>query len=92
MSFRYLLKSIKLVPYCYRILIANISIGKWRLFVTCGFDSLFLISAHAKAYLNRDDFVIGIYSFKRGVYRTVPSAIYSLLVYDYIIELRFGVI
>ena len=44
MCFKYLLKSIEFVSYCYCRFIANISIGKWGPVVTSGFVFLFLIS------------------------------------------------
>ena len=56
---------------CYLISIANISIVKQRLSIYSGFGCLHRIPAEAQTYLYRDNWVVGIHSFKRGKWLTV---------------------
>ena len=53
------------------------------------FHPFYLVSALTQSYLCRDNFVIKIYSFKRGVRLTVQSVIHPLLVYKDIICLLY---
>ena len=71
MSFRCLRKSIKLVSYNCRILIAYITIGKWGPVIRWRFNCLFLISNETQVNLYLNNSVIGRYSFKREVRLTV---------------------
>ena len=89
MSFRCLLKVIKLVSYSYHIMISNISErgqSYWEVLPVC---LLFLCRFRQ---IFAEIIVIRRYSFKRGVCLTVQSAIYLFLVYKYIIFLCFKVI
>ena len=82
--FRCLLKSINLVSFNYRIMIANMTVGEWGSDVLWSFNCVTFLQRlrriFAEIILWSEDTL-----FKRGLCLTVQSAIYRLLVYKYII-------